>query len=308
VRAPLRLVQETNASFDAWLKASRDPRVSTDDRFRAFADFSQRSALLAQYTTKARSDEREELNARLERALDEELAALPRFGRKLTEREVEDFVQRLALRVGAEVTQEFRRAAKNAYVAGLEEVTRRTGVRLQFNGFHEGALRAVIEGDGAARTYADFTEGMARRFNGVVRESYEAGEVSPGKITTRLIDEAGWQARKRLERIARTETWKIWMEAQVHGYEDAEERAGEVWRYRFGKINDAKTCDICGAIMAAIPSEGLPLQDLLDTMERIIRARAHPGWNPTRDGKVPLPHPNCRHDIWRTVRVPAEAP
>lgn len=290
-------------AYSDYVRACADPRIPLAERNLLFRAYVENRTLLADLVQKSRSEERDEVHERLQRVLDEELRALPKK-KPASRREVEDFARRVAMRAGVELSNEFSRAAKEAYVAGLTEVGRRVGVGLRFNDRHERALRAAVEGDGVAESFENFTKATSNKFNDLIEAAYERGEVSPGRLVTQMIDVVGWQSRKRLERIARTETWKIWMEAQVQGYRDAEEQAGEQWHYRFGKIRDAKCCAICRAIMDAIPNEGLPLDELLEMMERIIREKAHPSWNPVRDGTVPLPHPHCRHDIWRTVHVP----
>lgn len=246
---------------------------------------------------KTRVEEYDEMLERMVEELEKELNRLPR-GRGATREEIEAAVKRVSQVVGDKAQEAFEEAAKNAYLGGLDQVGKDLGRRISFGGVHEGALRAAIEGKGVSEAFADFSDATSKRFNEIIRQAYKEGKVDVSTLVTEMIDEVGWQSRSSLERIARSETWKIYETARANAYEEQMEEFDEVYLFRFGTKDDEKTCEACTEIMD-LTREGVPMKELKEIIIRISNKYIR-GWDPTRDKNFPMPHPNCRHRHWRT--------
>jgi hypothetical protein len=96
---------------------------------------------------------------------------------------------------------------------------------------------------------------------------------------------------ERAETMARSTTQNMVSEAAEQGYKQRDDF--EDLRFTWPEINDGRDSDVCLSIVEAVPDEGLPLDDLKDTIHDV--ADEHDldprGWTP---------HPNCRR---RPIRV-----
>lgn len=238
--------------------------------------------------------------------LRDELSRLPRT-KKPSKTQLQAAVTRAAWRVVERIEKLISESMKKAYLGGMDDVSRETGIQIQFGGIHEKALAQAISGEGMATTYANFSKTMATKFNDIIENAYLKGRVSIGEIVSQMVDEVGWQHRGRLERIARTETFKIWETARSNSYREAEITRGVKFKYKFGRdLGPTKKghvqCPVCTDIIKNIPEDGLELDILIKHIVGISK-KYNPGWNPMRDGNFPIPHPNCRHGHYRHVEV-----
>jgi len=287
--------------------------VDSLNAYRRWMDFKgddiERNALFIEWADanrvmfKGRASEQDKMSALLKRILEEEIEKVA-GKREPTKEELELALNRAAERIGEELVAGFREQARKAYEKGLKQVGRDLAYPFKMGGVHEGALKTLIEGKGVAESFAGFSKTISTRFNEIVAEAFRAGAPASGPIVLRMIDEVGWERRKSLERIARTETWKVWETSRMNAYEEFERETDEKLLYRFGRdLKDKKQCKICTEIIRRT-EDGVSLEEL----KRIVIAVStdttfggSPKWNPTRDGGFPLSHPNCRHGFWRTV-------
>jgi len=93
------------------------------------------------------------------------------------------------------------------------------------------------------------------------------------------------------ETMARSTTQNMVSKAAAEGYRQRED--ADDLRFKWPEINDGRDSDVCEDIVAQVPDEGLPLEELQDTIHDV--AEDHDldprGWTP---------HPNCRR---RPIRV-----
>lgn len=279
---------QVNQSALRWLRSSGEERNA------AFSDFAQKQHRMNQRLMKTPEQDIEarRVERELRNIIQEEIDRLPR-NRQLTEAEMEQFIESVSSRSAERMESVMDDILRSTYMASLAEVAGDVGTNLNFTPRHQRAFETAMSERGLAETFDGFSDETAQAFREVIQEAYETGRVSPGRITTRLIDESTWRVRSRLERIAATETWKVWQEAREQGYQEAEELLGEEFLYEFGTVEDEKTCDMCQEIIDETRG-GVPMDELKEVMLRIINRHSSDSWDPLRgDREIPLPHPNC---------------
>lgn len=275
---------------------TRDPR--------AFKEYK----ALMNLAFKAGHEEDDTLSPEFRKIVEEELRWLKQTtrGKKPTKPQWMKFCNAVAERIAESAQVEFNKQIDVMYLSGMETAADDLGIKtVVLGGRHQRFIDQLKSGEGVAQTFSGFSQKVSNQLKEIVLDSFEQGITSSAHIATRMVQEVGWQARARLERIARAETWKAMESAKMNMYAEVEEEMGEKFRYRFGKVKDQRTCDLCNHIMDSMPREGMELEDL---REFIIQASTtppygRPSWDPTRDGGWPMPHPGCRHGTIRVLDV-----
>lgn len=295
----MSVVDSLNA-FRRW--HSTFGKVDTEESNALFMEWVEKNRLL-----KGRPAEQDKMYEKLRKILEEEIEKIS-GKREPTKEELELALDRASARIGEELMAGFRAQARKAYEKGLKAVGRDLAYPFKMGGVHEGALKTLVSGQGVAESFAGFTKTVSTRFNEIVAEAYRSGAPATGQIVLRLIDEVGWERRKALERIARTETWKVWETSRMNAYEEFERETGDKLLYTFGrdlrgKPGKTKQCKICTEIIR-LTADGVSMAELKRIVVRVSTDPTFGGsskWKPERDGGFPLSHPNCRHGFWRTV-------
>jgi hypothetical protein len=253
----------------------------------------------------------ERLSRDLDRVLREELEALPQH-RHASPDELNQLVNNISERTADRMQSIMESRLRDTYVRGLQDVATGVGVSMAFSPRHERSFQQALSEETLADTFASFTNEQARTIREVILEAYRDGRVSPGRISSRLVQEIGHEVRSQLERIASTETWKVYQTARDEAYDEAEERTDRSFLYEFGTVNDEKTCDVCRVIMEESEG-GIPKPELKELIIDVSTGQhpeypdlGNPSWDPVRDDNFPLPHPRCRHRHFRTGIVEPE--
>lgn len=209
--------------------------------------------------------------------------------------------ERVAERVQRELYATYERSAKKTFREGIEtayqemqQIPRRMADR------DKEILERLTRNEVVSTAFANFSVDMSRSIREAIIEAYKEGKVSVPGIAQKLREVTGSMSQARMERIAHTETFKIFETARQDAYRRMERDAGEVWLYRFGTINDDRTCALCNTIMVGVPDGGLPMDELHAHIVRVTRQHM-PKWDPMRGGGAPVPHPGCRHGTFRTL-------
>lgn len=227
----------------------------------------------------------------LEQIMMEELDRLPSH-RPLTPAEVEQVSEAIAERASERMMEEMQGLLRDSYITGIREASVDFGTGFSFTPHHQRIFDDLTDDRALADSFATFSDEKVDTIKNVLVSSYEEGVINPGRVTQRLVREIGWEMRDRLRMIANTEAWKVYTSAKEERYMEMEEEFDEEFLYEFGTIDDHKTCDACQEIMEA-SKDGLPMDELKETMVNIIGQHMGDSWDPMRDRNFPLPHPNC---------------
>lgn len=301
-------MNSTDALLD-YVETARNPSASWRQKWNAWRRYEGacKSALpQTRFVQKVpRNVYEDDLYRRARDILEEELQFMGVRGERApTRAQLQQAGQRTAERLGEEIGDAFQTMARDIYLGGLTQVSQELGFREpgQLTAFHRNALDNLVEAQ--ADTFADFSRDMSQRFNNIIEDAYQQGVVDPGRIVPEMIQEAGHEARSKLEMIAHTETHKIHETARMNQSADIEDELGVEFAYGWGTVQDEKTCAVCQAIMDEV-GEGLPREELRQLIIDISEGK-HPKypnlgskkWDAARDG-WPIPHPRCRHRSWR---------
>lgn len=208
--------------------------------------------------------------------------------------------ERIAERVRKDLYDAYVIESQSVFKEGIESAYREMRKIPVKDIRRDGAiLRRLTDNEVVTTAFDGFSTDMSKQIRDTIISAYREQRVSIPEIVQDLRRTTGDFTSSRMERIARTETFKIFETARQDAYRRMQDAEGEVWMFRFGTINDPRTCKTCVKIMDAIPKDGLPLDDLHDLIVRVSR-ESNPNWDPLAGGGAPCPHPGCRHGTFRT--------
>lgn len=113
-----------------------------------------------------------------------------------------------------------------------------------------------------------------------------------GELRDRIQDLEPQLDEHEAERIARTETQAVVNDAREIGYREREDF--DALQFRWVGPGDHRTTEVCEDIKAAVPDEGLPLDELQEVVHETAREHDH-------DPRKWTPHIQCRHTYVRAV-------
>lgn len=286
-------MQDVYEANEALLKHLRDPSEDTWDAFRK----AQGRCVRKQGPRVVGGPEGEEyftpaaeaLRSSLEGALEDDIADLDQPTVEEVQEQVEDDLRTEMLIILAGLVS-------GIYLAQLQRTEERVGMDLPVSQRHEAAMERLAYGRTSRDAFERFSEETSDEIIRIIGEMHREGRTpSPEQIVRRLRDDIAWEPREHIERIARTEAWKIRQTAREQGYEQVMDQTGEDIVFLWETQNDTRVCEVCQTI-----SDGVGNGVTLDELRRIItQVSTNPryggslGWQPSRDGNFPLPHPNC---------------
>lgn len=299
----------TVASMLSWFDSMQNPELGWHQKQSIMSEYlrtqRRQNDLLSKQTRMELSGE---LQADMERIFDQELR---RLRGEPTPEDMEQVADRIADRLGDLLYEQYHDHAREVYEEALGDVGSDIGMQLNFTDAHQDVLDTIAEGRGVADAFADFEDDVAEQFNELIAEAFREGEVDPQELYLRMKYEIQEAAQYKLERIARSETFKIYETARMEGYLDAEARRGEQFLYEFGPKHLGETsrgnpeCQVCYECIERTQG-GVPMEEMIDVIVEVSTDPEYggdPNWDPMRDRNFPLPHPNCRH---RHVRLVGE--
>lgn len=140
--------------------------------------------------------------------------------------------------------------------------------------------------------YSGLPPAAGARINTIITEEVRSGRWSSGSISDRIQGEFDEVDEGQANTIARNEVSALLNRARETALKA---RPGEL-NYDWVGPDDASTTVICTEIKAAVPDEGLPMEELRDVAKEVAETWTQRGGTPDRVDDW-LPHFKCRHTI-----------